>query len=285
MDTNLQVMSEAQLAQIASQLDADLAAEIAAGHIELQPSRWTVISGGVPGFVNANDKEQMARTLQGVILAYQPVRTLWDPNTPQGVKAYPLCRSRDAKIGEPQSSLAEFGGSMEPRPCAGCPFDRWGTGKNGRGKACKEKEALVIYPIDESSDPRVVYAPPTSLSNFDAYKGQLAGGNHPASRRLFSDNPPAWAKNRGNKRTLLTWYVITELGTELRGTGQEAFSLITFRPVSLIEDSLAVKIKDIRNEWGIKVAEVEADMYAEMANEEAGQPFDSPPIEAEPVPF
>jgi hypothetical protein len=268
-----------ELAAIAAQAQADLEAEIAAGHIELQPSRWTVISGGVPGFVNANDPDQTVKAIDGVILAYQPVRTLWDQNTPQGVKAVPLCKSADGAIGEPQSSLVEFGGSMEPRPCAGCVFDRWGTGKGGRGKACKQKEAVVVYPLDEEIEPLIIYAPPTSLGAFKQYKAQLAGGNHPASKRLATqDGAPAWAKGL---RKFVSWFVVTRLETERRGTGQEAFSVMKFTPLSLVPDELAVKIRGIRQEWGIKVAQVEAEMFGD-SDLDAG-PFPAPDTEG--VPF
>lgn len=289
MDTELQTMTEQQLAAVASQLDADLAAEIAAGGVSLEPTRWKIMGSGVPGFVNVIDESQITPTIEGVILAYQRNRVLFDPATPEGQKAVVLCRSADAKVGQPQASLAEFHGSMEDQDCATCVFNRWGSGKGGRGKACREKEALVVMPEGEDLDPLVIFAPPTSLMPFSTFKNQLATGNHPASRRLFSDNPPAWAAGRGNKRNLLTWYVITRMATEKVGQGTTAYSKMTFAPLRLVDDALVLRIGQIREEWGVHVARVEADMYAEMANEEAGQPFDVPgngvPIEAEPVPF
>lgn len=289
MTADLVVMSEQQLAQVASQLEADLAAEIAAGGVSLEPTRWKLMGQGVPGFVNVIDESRIVPTIEGVILAYQRNRVFFDPATPEGQKAVVLCRSADAKVGQPQADLAEFGHSFEDQDCAICPFNRWGTGKGGRGKACREKEALVVMPEDSELDPLVVFAPPTSLMPFATFKNQLATGNHPASRRLFTDNPPAWAKGRGNKRGLLTWYVVTKMSTEKVGQGQTAYSKLIFAPLRLVSDDLVLRIGQIREEWGVHVARIEADMYAEMANEEAGQPFDVPPngvpIEAEPVPF
>lgn len=289
MDTELTVMSEAQLAQVASQLEADLAAEIAAGGVSLEPTRWKLMGQGVPGFVNVIDESQIVPTIEGVILAYQRNRVFFDPSTPEGQKAVVLCRSADAKVGQPQASLAEFGGSMEDQDCKTCVFNRWGSGKGGRGKACREKEALVVMPEGADLDPLVIFAPPTSLTPFGTLKNQLATGNHPASRRLFSENPPAWAKGRGNKRGLTTWYVVMRMGTEKVGQGTTAYSKMTFSPLRLVDDATVVQIAAIRQEWGVHVAKVEADLYAEMANEEAGEPFpvNGQPMEMapEPVPF
>lgn len=287
MSTDLQVMTEEQLAQVASQLDADLAAEIAAGGVTLEPTRWKLMGQGVQGFVNVIDEGQIVKDITGVILAYQRNRVFFDPATPEGQKAVVLCRSGDSKTGQPQASLAEFGGSFEDQECATCVFNRWGSGKGARGKACREKEALVVMPEGEDLDPLVIFAPPTSLTPFAQFKNQLATGNHPASRRLFSENPPAWARGR-TKRGITTWYVVTKMSTEKVGQGQTAYSKLVFAPLRLVDDDLVLRIGQIREEWGVHVARIEADMYAEMAQDEAGQPFDVPAagsIEAEPVPF
>lgn len=270
-------LTSQELAEITAQLEADLAAEIAAGGVVLEPTRWRLMGGGVAGFVNVIDETQITQTITGVILAYQRNRVLFDPSTPEGQKAVVLCRSGDAKIGQPQAVMSAFNGSMADQECASCVFNRWGSGKGGRGKACREKEALVVMPEGDDIDPLVVFAPPTSLTPFAAFKNQLATGNHPASRRLFADNPPAWAKGRGGKRGVTTWYVVTRISTEKVGQGQSAFSKMVFSPIALVSDEMAVSISEIRKDWGVHVARVEADMYAEMAAEEAGQPFDDDP--------
>lgn len=114
--------------------------------------------------------------LEGVIIASRPVRALW-PNQ-EGVKT-PICNSTDGIAGHAQDvdafvEMAEHSGVIdkvkpfEPMACNHCPFAQWGSGKDGRGQACKEMRRLLLWP-DDSVSPVILSLPPTSVARWDRY--------------------------------------------------------------------------------------------------------------------
>lgn len=290
--------AEIDLASIAAQAEADLLAEIAAGNVEIQPVRYRLLSGGAIGFTNKDTGEvHPGTTMTAIILTHVNTRTYYDPDAPDDVKVPPWCISKDAKWGEPQTPLGVFNLSMEKQVCETCPLNGWSTGKNGKGKACKEMARLLLMPIDQDMDPLILFAPPTSLRNWKSYRDQLASGSHPRSKSLANLRPAnapgdwtfTWAKNM---RRFPVWYVITELGIDKVGEGKTAYGKLTLTPVSVVPDQLAVEIDNIRRQWGVRVENITADLddYVEVheSNGTDAGPFPvngSPIIDAEPVPF
>lgn len=82
-------------------------------------------------------------------------------------------------IGTVEALIAPRGTSPSPqsKDCASCPRNQWGTGHNGRGKACKNKRRLVMIAESDAADPAaiatapVAYAqlPVTSVKNWSSY--------------------------------------------------------------------------------------------------------------------
>ena len=95
--------------------------------------------------------------LEGVILFHHPVNGYWvgestdEDNTP-------LCTSMDGKTG-----YGDPGGL-----CAGCSLNRFGSGEDGRGKACKNQRCLYLLRSGEFM-PIQLYLPPTSLKAFSQF--------------------------------------------------------------------------------------------------------------------
>lgn len=101
------------------------------------------------------------KTIEGVIVFHHKARGYWETEGQQ----VPTCSSMDGKTGTDENG--------NTRPCAGCPHDVWGTGKDGRGKACKEMRWIYVLQ-DEEIIPSRISLPPTSLGQFDAFVTALA---------------------------------------------------------------------------------------------------------------
>lgn len=83
----------------------------------------------------------------------------WDANNPVPPKCYAYGRAYDEMAPHPSMQAdmtyfapqngveyAEDGVTVRPRPCATCPMNEWGSGNEGRGKACQNREKLAIIP-------------------------------------------------------------------------------------------------------------------------------------------
>jgi hypothetical protein len=115
--------------------------------------------GGLMFEVPSDDPEnpEMVRELIGVIVDHHMVQTYWK-NSYSGEVTAPDCYSNDGRTGN-----GNPGGS-----CRTCPFNQWGSGANGYGKACKAMRRIYFLP--EGKDlPIVLNLPPTSLKNFNNY--------------------------------------------------------------------------------------------------------------------
>jgi hypothetical protein len=168
--------------------------------VRLTFPRVKIPSGGslqfeIPG-ENPEDPDY-AKTLDGVILYTHLSNAYWrkgkndddDENTP------PDCSSTDGING---TGLP--GGS-----CAVCPMNAWGTGENGRGKACKNMRSIYFL-RDGDSVPALVSLAPTSLRPYDEFH-----------RACFS------SRQRG------TCGSVVQIGLKRMNNGKDDYSVATFR--------------------------------------------------------
>jgi len=101
------------------------------------------------------------KTIEGIIVFHHKARGYWEVEGQQ----VPTCSSMDGRTG-----TDENGNTVA---CAGCPHNAWGTGKDGRGKACKEMRWIYVLQ-DGEIIPSRISLPPTSLGQFDAFVTALA---------------------------------------------------------------------------------------------------------------
>lgn len=102
-------------------------------------------------------------SIEGVIALAVRRRAYWaEGDSPDG--SPPDCASRDMQRG-----VGDPGGN-----CSECPFAEWGTGREGRGKACKERLLLFVIRRDDLI-PLVVSVPPTGLGAIRRYRLGLKG--------------------------------------------------------------------------------------------------------------
>jgi len=59
--------------------------------------------------------------------------------------------------------------------CAVCKFNEFGSGANGRGKACKNTVKIAVVPVDatDETQPWIISIPPTSLTEWGNYVNTL----------------------------------------------------------------------------------------------------------------
>lgn len=102
-----------------------------------------------------------ARDLEGILIGHFRARAYW-PIEQEVSNEPPVCSSTDGL--RPASGQGPTGA----KTCSVCPFDSWGTGKQGRGKACKER-LNVFFLTADSELPWLLSLPPTSLKPYSRY--------------------------------------------------------------------------------------------------------------------
>lgn len=119
--------------------------------------RVKIPSGGglafeLPG--EDEDSPEIERELVGVILYHHPVNAYWREKF-EGGNEQPDCSSYDGKMGVDKET-------GECKSCGDCPFNQFGSGENGSGKACKNVHRIYIL-REGNPVPLVLSLPPTSL--------------------------------------------------------------------------------------------------------------------------
>lgn len=151
--------------------------------------------------------ESIEKNIEGVVLMQRSIRSWWrvgfDERAAQGIgKAPPDCSSQDGVWGvghpdghpdlveETPSAAGQFayeaydengnpvGPSASRAPqryaCADCPLAQFGSGKDGRGQACRQNRLLFLL-REDSALPAVVKVPPSSLKPVQSFFLKLSG--------------------------------------------------------------------------------------------------------------
>jgi hypothetical protein len=108
---------------------------------------------------------EAAKEIEGVVVFKQNTRAWWrglDGKTSFEItNVAPTCSSLDGKTPVPSPD-------QQAMSCAACPHAAWGTGKEGRGQACKSRlNVFILRPGDEI--PTLISLPPTAIKPFGAY--------------------------------------------------------------------------------------------------------------------
>ena len=122
------------------------------------------------------DEEPM-KELQGVIVLHGPRHVYFDKDF-EGDSTPPRCSSRDGIQGiwnideQIEGEDGELTGEVEIKNCADCPYGKFGSDKNGRGKACKEKHQVYIL-LNGRPLPFSLMLPVSSVGVLNAYATSL----------------------------------------------------------------------------------------------------------------
>lgn len=145
---------------------AEIIAEELGENEQIPYDRVKIPSGGstvfeIPG--DDPDNPDTEKEIEGIIVYAHDINSYWK-NEYNGANDIPDCSSADGKNGLD----AETG---EINSCASCPFNEYGSGRKGKGKACKNMKRLYIL-HSGSSFPMILTLPPTSIKEYKNYAGK-----------------------------------------------------------------------------------------------------------------
>ena len=141
---------------------------------------YKVPSGGGKFFQPPADSDlDPPSEIRGVPLVIQSTRVMWRSDDVNNTA--PDCASRDRVRG---FGAHRAGDPPQEHMCAGCPFDEWGTGKDGRGKRCKIKTPMFILPVD-SVLPIGIVAPVTGEKALNQLRTSLFKAQVPFQRVIL----------------------------------------------------------------------------------------------------
>lgn len=116
--------------------------------------------------------DESVKEIQGVIIYHGP-RNMYYASEFDGSSNPPDCSSRDAITGfERVPDAAEGEEGYIKKECENCPFNEFGSGKDGRGKACKEKHQLYIL-VSGQVIPYSLMLPVSSIKEFNSFTSRL----------------------------------------------------------------------------------------------------------------
>lgn len=81
----------------------------------------------------------------------------------EGSKDKPTCHSEDGQAPAPDAA------DKQAKKCAACKHNAFGSGANGKGKACSDTLRIAIAAPDALNDPLLLRVPPASLKHIAAY--------------------------------------------------------------------------------------------------------------------
>jgi hypothetical protein len=154
----------------------------------LVPPRIKMAGGGLPVWVNSDSGETM-KEFDGIAVLSQITRGLWTTDSlgnpplcssPNGIHGYFSADPDEAQLDAAMRLTAIHTAIRETDPdamvgpweCSACPMNRFGTGKDGRGKACNEMRRIIIL-VDGWSTPAILTLPTMSVKKWDAYASGL----------------------------------------------------------------------------------------------------------------
>lgn len=135
--------------------------------------RIKIAAGGVnifQVFEPGEEEAAPAQSVEGVILLSHKSNGLWLRAFGSGDSKAPDCSSVDGLTGV----RAESGECVE---CASCPYNEFGSARDGegRGKACKNMRRLYVMRRGDIF-PMVLTLPPSALSAYDNYRTKVMLG-------------------------------------------------------------------------------------------------------------
>lgn len=124
--------------------------------------------GGTVWCVPTPGGEVNREVLSGIIVGQVSSRAYWAKGQDEGGAGTPP----DCNSGNMMTGVGTPGGE-----CASCPFNVFGSAKDGKGraKACKEVKNVLVL-LEGSMLPILLSVPPTSLKAYKQYNVQLASG-------------------------------------------------------------------------------------------------------------
>ena len=151
--------SKINVGEIAGMMERTMDALKGASEIPL--TMFKCPSGGGKTFA-CSDEDIEVKEIEGVIVAAHYTNVYWSQPAGEGNSA-PDCVSYDGLSG----CYTQDGEIME-RACRSCPYNRMGSGRGGKGKACKNKARLLML-VEGQALPVQISVPTMSVNNYSRY--------------------------------------------------------------------------------------------------------------------
>lgn len=176
MANELTVVKNFELAVGLEELDDELKAELEDELSDLDPDtgidckKIKVMNGGAGMFAIETDDEKKSERvpeIEGVMIFTHRSNGYWSQEFGTGENQAPDCMSMDGK----QGVVFETG---EIKECERCPYNQYGTDKQGRGKACKNTRRIYLM-ISGKQEPYLLSVPPTSMKDVNKQLSRIMG--------------------------------------------------------------------------------------------------------------
>jgi hypothetical protein len=156
----------------------------------------------VPG--DALDSPDTVKEFEAVILYHQPINTYYK-NKYDGSNNPPDCGSMDGKLG-----LSSEGELVE---CASCPFSKFESAEDGKGKACKQKRRLFLLREGEFL-PIILTLPTGSLGEYSKYIMRVMGKGKKSNAIVTKFSLKKAQNSGGITYSQAVFSIVRELSTE-----------------------------------------------------------------------
>lgn len=144
--------------------------------LNIKGKTWSVVEDKVKTKLLTDDGDPLAAVRIVLIKAADGLSKVfyksgYDEDESAGQK--PDCFSHDGV--RPDSSVS----TPEAKTCAVCPHNAWGSGNNGKGRACSDSKRVAIAAEGALDKPMLLRVPPASLKGLAEYGAMLSKRNTP----------------------------------------------------------------------------------------------------------
>ena len=226
--------------------------------LSIKGKTFTIVSNGNRQIITKpDDDEEPATSLEVIIVAasQHQSKVFYASAYEEGVAEAPDCYSNNGVGPEPDAA------NPQCKTCAACPHNAWGSGKEGRGKACSDSHRLAVSPAGQVNEPLLLRVPPASLRPLSDYATMLS------------------------KRGVTFDAVVTRIGFE----ASAATPKLKFKPVSFLDAETYAQVQEVAEDKmtkdiiGAPSDGAPARIAASAEKEEAPAPKPKPKAKAAPV--
>lgn len=120
-----------------------------------------------------DDPEAPANYVDAVFVKSNPALTkvFYLKGYEEGSAAKPDCFSNDGVRPDPGAP------APQAKSCATCPHNAFGSGQNGKGKACSDTRRVAVVALSSLDDPMLLRIPAGSFKNLAKYASYLSARN------------------------------------------------------------------------------------------------------------
>ncbi len=206
------------LSKAAGPINDDLTSHVGNGmtSLSIKGKVFTLVKGKERTVImKPDDADEVASSLEIVIIkANKDLSKVWYAKAfEDGVDAKPDCMSNDGVRPDPQVA------NPQAKSCAVCAKNVWGSGKEGKGKACQDSRRVAVAAAGQLNEPMLLRVPPASLKSLAEYGKTLS--------------------NRGVPYSAVV--------TKLRFDREEATPKLVFSPVGFLDEAQFEEVQKLAN--------------------------------------